>query len=132
MAGNVPNWVYVPISAICIAVAYISIAQYRKKNKWPTCSGSLVGLTKIEDEGTTYRWQYEYQVNEQKYIATASLGSSSKKIEIGKRVTVSYNPSNPQESDLLSPAHKYVFLLPLGMGAACIYELSVRLGFVSR
>jgi hypothetical protein len=132
MSGNVPTWTFFPVSAILIAAAYVFLAQYRRKSKWPTCSGNLIGLTKVEDEGTTYRWQYEYRVNEKKYIATASLGSSSKKIEIGKEVTVSYNPADPQESDVLGPVHKYAFLIPLGMAAACIYELFVRLGHISR
>lgn len=121
------------VGAGFIGVGLLLIVLGIRKNK--RCSGVVVGKitgvhedVDIDDEGYnsySYSPEFEYEVNGKVYHGSGSRAySKRKKIQIGGKIKVYYNPQKPNESFTKGGGFILPFLgiMSIIVGTICIYS----------
>ncbi len=87
------------VALICFGIAFGQRINHKQKAKqYSKVTGRIADVEKKLHDGKTTRYPvYEYVVDGQTYRFKANKRSGSK-IEIGKHVTIHYNPENPDDA----------------------------------
>ena len=117
------------IGLIFTGVGYFATKSVEIDSSWKKINGTIVDVVVNQDtdvdpndntvnNSPTYSPVVNYQVNEQTYRITSSVGTSSKPT-IGSTIKVAYNPNKPSEAKVVeSKATKMMFYLfyVIGLG----------------
>lgn len=96
----------------CVGVVQ-RLEMKSKSEYFATTTGKIISYQQGK-KGSTSAPVYEYEVNGFKYTYTESVSTAGKK-EIGKEITIRYNPANPSEAFSDAPANSSFLFLAIGI-----------------